>query len=112
MRRLSLVGGCALLITLATLGFQRVGPLSTVEGEGFCAGREACRVPALGAGFPLAYLVDDPQVSVAGRLSPAEDGFRTGAFVLNVLFHASVLLAVLAAFPRLRREQRRPRHAS
>jgi hypothetical protein len=51
-------------LTCASAAYQRVGPRRMVEGEGFCGTPAPCAIPALGAGFPLPYLVDDPQVSV------------------------------------------------
>src|SRR5829696_7802181 len=45
-----------------------------------------CAVRALGAGFPLPYLIDDPQVSVPNQIALVEDDFRPGAFVIDALF--------------------------
>jgi hypothetical protein len=82
-------------LAAASVVVQRVGPLRLVEGEGFCPGAEPCRVPVLGAGFPVPYLIDDPQVSVPGRVALVEDGFRAGAFLLNVAFYAGLAALVL-----------------
>lgn len=90
MRRLRTVfalTALALALTGASVMVQRVGPLKMVEGEGFCPGREPCYIPALGAGFPLPYLVDNPQVSVPNAVGLFEDDFRPGGFVLDVLFY-------------------------
>lgn len=84
--------GFALALTLATVGYQRVGPRRTVEGEGFCPGPEPCSVPALGGGLPLAFLVDDPQVSVPHALHLVEDDFRPAAFLADFLFFAALTL--------------------
>ncbi len=75
----------ALALTGASAMIQRVGPLKLVEGEGFCPGREPCYIPALGAGFPLPYMVDNPQVSVPYAVHLFEDDFRPGGFVLDML---------------------------
>ena len=88
MRLRSLIGRTALALACATasVAYQRVGPTRLVEGEGFCPGREPCRVPALAAGFPLHYLVDDPQVSVPNAIFIGEDDFRPAAFLLDTGF--------------------------
>jgi hypothetical protein len=80
-------------LALASLAVQRTGPLRLGDGEGFCPGAAPCRVPVLGAGFPVPYLIDAPQVSVPGRVALVEDDFRVGAFLANVVFYA--LLAAL-----------------
>jgi hypothetical protein len=96
MRPRWVIGLAALAIACASasVAYQRVGPTRLVEGEGFCPGREACRVPALAGGFPLPYLVDDPQVSVPDALFIGEDDFRPGAFALDVGFYLALALAV------------------
>lgn len=80
----------ALALTGASAMIQRVGPLKLVEGEGFCPGREPCYIPALGAGFPLPYMVDNPQVSVPHAVHLFEDDFRPAGFVLDTLFYFSL----------------------
>ena len=76
----------ALVMASGSVGYQRVGPIQVVEGEGFCPGREPCHVPALAGGFPLPYLVDDPQISVPHSLGVGEDDFHRGAFAVDALF--------------------------
>lgn len=102
-RSIRLLGalGLALMLTLASAAFQRVGPLRQVEGEGFCPDGGRCRIPVLGAGFPLAYLVDNPQLSVPHAVHLIEDDFRAGAFALDALFY----LVLTAAATRLVRRR-------
>lgn len=106
-RTLLALAAAALALTLASVRYQRVGPLKRVEGEGFCRTPEPCEVPALGGGFPLAWMVDDPQVSVPNAISPFEDEFRPFPFAVDFLFF--LVLALGAA--RLART-RYPRHPS
>jgi hypothetical protein len=85
----------AVALTCASAAYQRVGPRRMVEGEGFCGTPAPCSIPALGAGFPLPYLVDDPQVSVPNAIGLFEDDVRPGAFLVDVLvWFALGLLAV------------------
>ena len=96
MRRPLLALALALAATAASVGYQRVGPTARVEGEGFCPGPEPCLVPALGGGFPLPYLVDDPQVSVPNALFLAEDDLRWGPFAVDLAAYFVVALGALA----------------
>ena len=89
------IAALALALTVASCGVQRFGPTATVQGEGFCPGPGACRVPALGAGFPLPFLVDDPQVSVPNQVSLFEDDFHPAAFVADLAVYLA--LATLAS---------------
>ena len=78
--------GIAVVLALTSVVVQRTGPRVTVSGEGFC-GAEAmapCTVAALGGGWPVAFLVDDPQISVPNRLSVGEDHVRPWAFALDI----------------------------
>jgi hypothetical protein len=70
-----------------------------VEGEGFCGTPAPCAIPALGAGFPLPYLVDNPQVSVPNAIGLFEDDFRAGAFALDVLVYFTLGILALRIVP-------------
>jgi hypothetical protein len=87
-------GIVALLVTCATVGIQRVGPTRMVTGEAWCKTAEPCAVRALGAGFPFAYLVDNPQISVPNAIGLVEDDFRAGAFGLDWLLFFLLLRPV------------------
>ena len=90
----------ALAITCASVGYQRIGPLQVVEGEGSrCPTAAPCRLPVLGGGWPVAYLVDRPGISVPGALHVVEDEFRPMHFSAD--FTLWFLLAVLLPSPRL-----------
>jgi len=93
-------GLLALLTTLASVKYERRGP-GTVEAGNLCGPRmdEICRVPALGGGWPLAYLVDSPSISVPDQLGFFEDDFRREPFAFDVLVHWAALL-VLARLAR------------
>ncbi|HEU4560822.1 MAG TPA: hypothetical protein VFS20_23420 [Longimicrobium sp.] len=78
----------ALAATVASATYQRVGPLQ--EATGYACGAHdppaPCRIPVLGGGWPVAYLVDKTGISVEGKLSPVEDEMRWSAFVLDFAF--------------------------
>ncbi|HYR12411.1 MAG TPA: hypothetical protein VEQ60_31780 [Longimicrobium sp.] len=84
----------ALTLTGASAAYQRVGARRMVEGEAWCSTPAPCQIRALGAGFPLPYLVDDPQVSVPNAIGIGEDDFLAGAFLIDVLVWFA--LAILA----------------
>jgi len=56
-----------------------------------------------GGGWPLVFLVDQPGVSVTGRLTLLEDVIYPMAFALDVLFWAAAFWFVGAGSRRLRR---------
>jgi len=93
--RLLLILVVALLSTALSGAYQRYGPIRQVEGEGFCPGVELCFISVEGAGFPLPFLIDDPQYTVRGKLSLADDEFRVEIFALDFLIYA-LLFAVAA----------------
>jgi hypothetical protein len=97
------VSALSLVLTVASLAIQRVGPTRLVEGEGFCPGPEACRVAVLAGGFPAPYLLDNPQVSVPNALFLGEDDFRPGAFALDAAAYLAVSLAARWLWRRARR---------
>jgi len=97
----------ALLVVAAALAgasaiAQRVGARQMVEGEAWCSTPTPCAVRALGAGFPLPYLVDDPQVSVPNQIGLVEDDFRAGAFLVDTLFWFAVAGSAVFAIQRMR----------
>lgn len=94
LRALLALAAVALVLTVTSAAYQRVGPTRMVEGEAWCETPAPCEIRALGAGFPMAYLVDDPQVSVPDAVHVLEDDFRPLAFAADLLFFfAAVVLA-------------------
>lgn len=94
-RTLAALLAIAIALTCASAMVQRVGPRRMVEGEGFCSTPAPCAIPVLGAGFPLPYLVNDPQVSVPNAIGLFEDDVRTGAFLIDVgIYFALAFLAL------------------
>jgi hypothetical protein len=93
-RTLLALAAVALVLTIASAAVQRVGPRRMVEGETWCSTPAPCAIPALGAGFPLPFLIDDPQVSVPNAIGLGEDDFRPGAFLLDALFFFVLALLV------------------
>jgi hypothetical protein len=96
IRTLAALMAIAVALTCASAAYQRVGPRRMVEGEGFCGTPAPCAIPALGAGFPLPYLVDDPQVSVPNAIGLFEDDFRAGAFLVDVLAWFALVMLLSA----------------
>ena len=91
-----MVASAALALSCASVLYQRVGPTQIMEGEGSgCQTADPCRVPVLGAGFPLAYLVDEPGVSVQGVLHLIEDEFWPEAFALDFLAYYVLILLMI-----------------
>jgi hypothetical protein len=84
----------AIALTGASALVQRTGARRMVEGEAWCSTPAPCEVRALGSGFPLPFLVDDPQVSVPNQIGLVEDDFRAGAFLTDAFFW--LVLAILA----------------
>jgi hypothetical protein len=85
----------AIALTCASAVVQRTGPRRMVEGEGWCSTPAPCEIRALGAGFPLPYLVDNPQVSVPNAIGIGEDDFRAWAFAADVLVYLAITLLAL-----------------
>lgn len=95
VRRAAALVVIAIVLTCASAAYQRVGPRRTVEGEGFCDTPAPCAIPVLGAGFPLPFLVDNPQVSVPNAAGLFEDDFRAGAFLVDALVYFGLGLLVV-----------------
>lgn len=112
VRTLLALAAAALTLTIASARYHRVGPMRMVEGEGWCSTPGPCAVPVLGAGFPLPYLIDNPQVSVPNAVGLFEDDFRAGAFLIDTLIYFSLVVltfwrAQKSKKTRLARSQRR-----
>lgn len=85
----------AVALTCLSAAYQRVGPRRIVDGEGFCSTPAPCAIPALAAGFPLPFLIDNPQISVPNAIGIGEDDFRAGAFLIDVLIYFALGVLVL-----------------
>ncbi len=87
----------AVVLALASVRVQCHGPEQVVQGN-LCGPRAdgPCLRPALKGGFPAAYLVDRPGVSVEGQLSLWEDELRPLALLVDIVFY--VLLLQLMRF--------------
>lgn len=93
----------AVLLALASVLVQGHGPEQVADGN-VCGprGDGPCLRPALKGGFPVAYLVDRPGVSVEGKLSLGEDELLPAALLIDVAFYALLLALVLRAWHRRR----------
>lgn len=85
-----------LVLALASMRIQRRGPKQVAYGNP-CGptGDDLCYRPVLKGGFPVAFLLDVPGVSVEDQLAFGEDHFRAGAFWVDVaLYWILALVAV------------------
>jgi len=91
----------AIVLALLSLQFERVGSELAQYGN-LCGPRadDPCYQPVLKAGFPVAFLLDRPGVSVERQLG-LEDKVLLGALVLDIgVYFAIVLLSLLAVWRR------------
>lgn len=96
---LAILAVLALVVTFATIAYQRPGVVEPAGWEGYCLNGSPCVAPILAAGFPIPFLVDSPGVSVVGVLNFGEDEFHPGAFTQDALIYFSLgLLIVLLNF--------------
>jgi hypothetical protein len=103
IRTLAALLAISVALTCVSAAYQRVGPRRVVEGEGFCGTPGPCAIPALGAGFPLPFLIDNPQVSVPNAVCLFEDDFRAGAFLVDVVIYFALGFLALWVMRRRRR---------
>lgn len=98
-------GLLALLTTLASVAYERRGP-GVVEAGNLCGPDMdlICWVPALSGGFPLGYLVDNPNISVPNQLSFFEDRFDGARFALDVVVHWAMLFVLARLAQRAMRD--------
>jgi hypothetical protein len=84
----------ALALTLLSSLLARTGPELASYGN-LCGPShdQDCLEPLLNAGFPFAYLFDQPGISVERKLFFVEDEFRPIPFALNVAVY--LILAFL-----------------
>ncbi len=102
-RQLLLVAVLAIALSAASVLVQRTGPELAQYGN-LCgpSSSDPCLEPVLKGGFPVAFLFDQPGVSVEHRLSLGEDVLHIGAFAANaILYFVGIMLAAFAmALPR------------
>jgi len=73
---------------------QRTGPESAEYGN-LCgpSSNDPCLEPVLKGGFPVAFLFDQPGVSVEHQLSVGEDALHISALIENtILYFVGVML--------------------
>lgn len=107
MTRAALLLMLAVVLTLATAWIERVGPTRVVSGEGFCGDAAGpCRVAVVAGGWPVPYLLDNPQISVPDAAHFVEDDVQWWAFWLDVLVWFGLAAAVTAGVRRVRNPRR------
>ena len=89
--------GAGLVLAAASVAYERVGPAPAGWDQELCAPAplHPCPEGVLQGGWPLGFLLDQPGVSVMGRLVLVEDEFRPAAFALDVVADAIVLWAFM-----------------
>ena len=87
MRRGGLTLLAALVLTLITSYVERVGPAPAGWRDELCSPfpLHPCAEGVLQGGWPFAYLLDKPGISVMAQLGLIEDRFEPRAFWLDVL---------------------------
>lgn len=92
----SLIFLLATVLALLSVNIQRTGP-EMVEYGNMCGptSSDPCHEPELKGGFPIAYLIDAPGVSVEHQLSLGEDDLRPEALALDVALYVAAILCVV-----------------
>jgi hypothetical protein len=96
VRLVSLTFVLANVLALLSVLIERTGPELSSYGN-MCGptASDPCYQPALKGGFPLAYLVDVPGVSVEHQLSFAEDHLRLEALSIDIASYFAAILFVV-----------------
>ena len=96
LRRGALTFVGALALTLASAYVERVGPAPSAWTDELCSPfpLHPCAEGVLQGGWPFAYLLDKPGISVMGALGLIEDRFRPWAFWANVATYWVALLGI------------------
>ena len=94
LSRILLASFLAVVLSVLSAFIERTGPEVASYGN-MCgpAANDPCLKPLLKGGLPIAYLFDQPGVSVEHQLTFAEDQVLIGAFALNTaLYFAAIVL--------------------
>ena len=99
----------ALALTLLSSLVERNGPELASYGN-LCgpSSDQDCLEPVLNAGLPLAYLFDQPGVSVERKLFILQDNFRPLPFTLDFLVYLSLVTLALFIAGRRRTKTTQP----
>jgi hypothetical protein len=101
---MSLAFIAAILLTLASVNVERVGPEQAAYGN-LCGPHtnDLCFEPVLKGGFPFAYLFDAPGISVERQLEFIEDQLHVGALALDIAIYFALVLSAILAIHRARK---------
>lgn len=97
-RQFLLLAALAIALSVISVFVQRTGPESAQYGN-LCgpSSSDPCLEPVLKGGFPVAFLFDQPGVSVEHQLSIGEDTLHIDAFVANtILYFVGVMIFAYA----------------
>lgn len=85
----------AIALALLSVHIERIGP-DLVQYGNLCgpAGSAPCYKPALKGGFPIAYLVDAPGISVERQLAFFEDNLHPGALGADVALYFTIFMTM------------------
>ena len=88
----------AIALALLSVYIERVGPELSQYGN-LCGpgAADPCYKPALKGGFPFAYLVDAPGISVERQLGFGEDELLLGTLVLDIAIYLAIILFLMVA---------------
>lgn len=92
-------------LALLTVFVERVGPAPTTWRDELCSPfpLHPCDEGVLQGGWPLAYLLDKPGISVMSQLGLVEDRFLPRPFYVDVIAFWTALLGVAGLIESRRR---------
>jgi len=96
--RLTLSAVAGLVIAIATSWYQRIGPAPPEWDQELCSYHppRSCRDGVLQGGWPLAYIVDSPGVSVVGKVTiVGEDHFHPLPFAVDAALAGALVWLLL-----------------
>ena len=93
------------MLALLSVFVERVGPAPATWRDELCSPfpLHPCEEGVLQGGWPLAYLLDKPGISVLAQLGLVEDRFERAPFFLDVAMYWALLLGVGRLLPARRR---------
>ena len=88
----------AITLALLSVCVERIGPDLAVYGNLWGqSAADPCYKPVLKGGFPAAYLVDAPGISVERQLAFGEDELSAGTLALDIAIYFALILLAMAA---------------
>jgi len=83
----------SIAITLASVLFQRIGPIQGFVGTECGDPQNKCYSPVLNGGFPIPFIIDEPTISIPGSLN-LDDDIVVWPFLIDVGFYWIIFLVI------------------